>query len=606
MLLTNAAFIFAMLLLFAACGWWAVAPLRQYMRFPVAVAVLAGMALLSTTSLIIQVGSTWSFSSALYMAAPLLVAGSAISVVTFGYKEVVRDGPVVLVIALVAALAVTVLLTRAEIRNGEPSLVYIGGTDHLGYAHVADWLRVYGANTGLDIPPEVGAYASWPDLALKSDPRFGTFSFVALLSVITGRSGAFTYDLASAIALAAAAVGLAGLFSRRLWSLALCTAALLVSPLYEFSLLGHLGKVNGFPSALLATGMYFNLARADLDDDVHNYAMLAGAAAITAASALMFSGYVTALALACFGGSYLLLQLFEDRHEGWQNLRIYVRPAAALASLLVLAVLAYGVASRPLYIGYATIDTPWRDLWYTATGVQGLFRGISDLPTALTAPVAVLLPLLALAVGAVSLRVKRPESGALVLGVAVFVALLFVTDDRWRFYQTIPLYITALLCAAAALGGTLTFRGRAMPAHALGGALLALCLAVGGYRAKPISEMLGGGPDTQEAFVYMASEVDGLTSKIVTAGPTTVDVGPTPHPNILLLVELGGAGAPFQLTETSWNAVLAYRIWKYPGEKPGYPLRLVIRSEANTGRPTLIYRTRQFDLLRPDPASPQQ
>src|SRR4051794_3384270 len=126
MLLTNAVFIFAVLLLFAACGWWAVAPFRAYVRFPLAASVLAGLVLLSTTALMIQVGATWPYTRALYVAAALLVAGSGAAVVASGYKEILRDGLVVLVMCAVAAPAVTVLITRADVRNGEPSLIYVG------------------------------------------------------------------------------------------------------------------------------------------------------------------------------------------------------------------------------------------------------------------------------------------------------------------------------------------------------------------------------------------------------------------------------------------------------------------------------------------------
>src|SRR5678816_310412 len=111
MLLTNAAFIFAMLLLFAACGWWAVAPFRTYIRFPIAVAVLAGMVLLASTSLMVQVVSLSSFSRAVLVSSVLLVAGSAVSAVVFGYKEILRDGPAVLLLSLIHISEPTRLLS---------------------------------------------------------------------------------------------------------------------------------------------------------------------------------------------------------------------------------------------------------------------------------------------------------------------------------------------------------------------------------------------------------------------------------------------------------------------------------------------------------------
>jgi len=369
--------------------------------------------------------------------------------------------------------------------------------------------------------------------------------------------------------------------------------------------MGHLGKTTGFPSALLVTGLYFNLARADLDDDIRDFAMLAGAGAVTAASALMFSGFVTALALSCFGTCYLFLQLASDRKEGWQVMKIYARPAAVLAALVILAVLAYGVVSRPLYIGHAVIDTPWQELLYKATAVGGIIPGIADLPSELLTPTALLLAVLSFAVGALSLRTRQPAAGALVAGVAIFVVLLYVQDDRWRFAQTIPLYPTAVLCAAASLGGRLSVRGRSLPVFPLGAAVLVLFLAIGTYRANLVSDRLGGGPGTFEPYMFAQSEMRGLAQAVKTNGQVVVDVGPAPQMNLMVLLELGASGAPWQFSEASWKAALGYRIWKYPGELPGYNLRLVPRAEANSAKAHLLYRTRQFDLLGPEPAAAQ-
>src|SRR5688572_21591879 len=154
MLLSNAAFIFAMFLLFAACGWWAVAPFRLYIRYPIAVAIPAGMMLLACTALMIQVVTETEFTKALALAIVVLIAGSIAAVLAYGYKEIVQDALVVVSIAVVAAFGVTFLMTAAEVRTGEPALAYAIGTDHLGYAHVADWLRIWGRGTGVEAPAE--------------------------------------------------------------------------------------------------------------------------------------------------------------------------------------------------------------------------------------------------------------------------------------------------------------------------------------------------------------------------------------------------------------------------------------------------------------------
>jgi hypothetical protein len=423
------------------------------------------------------------------------------------------------------------------------------------------------------------------------------------MSVISGRTGAFAYDLGCAIAIAAAALSLAGLFSRNYIGLLTCAAAFIVSPVYEFSQLGFLGKIIGFPASVLLAGMYFKLARADLDDDLHSVAIYAGIGATAAAAGMMFSGYITVLVLVSLGGCYLLLELFEDRHTGWKALPLYVRPAAILVALAVVIVLSYGVATRPLYVGFLVIETPWKDLWYEAMGVTSVIPSLADLPDNLVAPLALFLPLMALAIVALSLRASETEAASLVLGATAIGIMLFVKDERWRFLQTVPMYIPVLLCAAAALSGRLHIRNRALPIFPIGALLLGCCLAIGAYRAKPISDKIAGGPLTPATYVFSEHEISGLADKIKKTGGVTIDVGPSPHLNIFALAELGGRGAGIQLSEASWKIALAYRIWKYPGEKP-YPLRLVLTSPENSSKPNLLYRTAQFDLLGPAPAAP--
>jgi hypothetical protein len=53
-------------------------------------------------------------------------------------------------------------------------------------------------------------------LMVTLDPRFGSISFVAIISALTGRSGMFSYNLSCALVMVTASVGLAGIFSRSL------------------------------------------------------------------------------------------------------------------------------------------------------------------------------------------------------------------------------------------------------------------------------------------------------------------------------------------------------------------------------------------------------
>jgi hypothetical protein len=97
-------------------------------------------------------------------------------------------------------------------------------------------------------------------------------------------------------------------------------------------------------------------------------------------------------------------------------------------------------------------------------------------------------------------------------------------------------------------------------------------------------------------YRFSLAETDRLATAV--AGGAVIDVGEGPHLNIFLVVELGGRGIPFQLSETSWRAFLGYRPWAFPQYDKPWPISIVLRSEENTASPRLLMRTTQFDVMR--------
>ncbi len=94
--------------------------------------------------------------------------------------------------SVVGAAAVW-FLTPTDLFFGSPGLGFAHGTDHLGYAHIADWLKRPVADVRSTPRPD-DWYGSWPHLIYGGDPRFGSFAFLALVSLFSGRSAAFAYD----------------------------------------------------------------------------------------------------------------------------------------------------------------------------------------------------------------------------------------------------------------------------------------------------------------------------------------------------------------------------------------------------------------------------
>src|SRR5262249_31068458 len=148
---------------------------------------------------------------------------------------------------------------------------------------------------------------SMPNLLFDGDPRIGAFAFMAMVGVLANVPSSFAYDTASAIALTAGVTGVAAVFARR-WSIyAMLVVGLAMSHWYEFLRAGFLGKALAYPAALFLVGLF--LARAG----DRRAGILALLCVVAAGSALMLSGYITALVLTLVGLAWLALESLRSR-----------------------------------------------------------------------------------------------------------------------------------------------------------------------------------------------------------------------------------------------------------------------------------------------------
>jgi hypothetical protein len=139
------------------------------------------------------------------------------------------------------------------------------------------------------------------------DPRFGSISFVAIISALTGRSGMFSYNLSCALVMVTASVGLAGIFSRSLTGFVIVAVGVFLSSWFTVSMAGYFGKTIGYPASLFSVGMFFALARSSVDRDIR-LAEIAAVLAVVASACLAFSAIGTVVILLSTGG--MLLTLF--------------------------------------------------------------------------------------------------------------------------------------------------------------------------------------------------------------------------------------------------------------------------------------------------------
>jgi hypothetical protein len=182
----NVILILSTLTLFILCGWSVIAPFGRQIAFPVACAAFSGLMLLSCAALAVHVVLMMTYWKAALAAGGALLSASLVAVYVFGHRDLLKGLPYTIVVAIVLAVCATLTVTRSDIFFGGPAFLYANGTDHLGYAHMADWIRLRVGNTPLNLPQD-DAYGSYPDYLFTRDPRFGSFSLLALISVISGR-----------------------------------------------------------------------------------------------------------------------------------------------------------------------------------------------------------------------------------------------------------------------------------------------------------------------------------------------------------------------------------------------------------------------------------
>jgi hypothetical protein len=440
-------------------------------------------------------------------------------------------------------------------------------------------------------------YGSWPHLIYTRDPRFGSFVFLDLVSIFSGRSGAFSYDLASAVLLSAGSIGVAASFARRPVTFALLATGLFTSFWFDWNRGGYLGKTMAYPATILVASLLFTWIERARQLGTGSLAPLAALAALTAGTAIMLSGIATALTLALIGVTLLVLTAIVASKRGFSVHTLH-DPAMGLALTVGLSILASGNLARPVF--YERIEYPWTwpEVLVRVLELEGLVPGRTALPPRLMWVAAVLL--LAAWGGLAVLAVAQRSISAATLLIAPLVLLggLVVADRRWEATNFVGIYAPLVMCALAILVDSL--RGRA-PLW-LSASLLAL-FTVGVALHLPrfaAAASFHGGANTPPLFRFSSREIEALGAAIVNGGGTAlVDIGGAPQFPIFLMVELGRLGVPLQWTERSWSLILAYRRWPVPAYPTPAPLRIVMRGAKSGGSDSvLVLQTTQFDLLR--------
>lgn len=550
-----------------ACGWFAVAPLARLVGHPVLLAPLAGLLLLPAGTLLAYVALPLPFAAAATLAAS---ACGALSV-REGLAGL-RDRPAAsLAAAALVALIATLLCQAATLREGEPAILFLWGTDQAGYGQVADWLRQHLATQAPRTDPRL-PLQSWPALSFQSDPRFGTYALVALASLATGLPGLFAYDIASTVALAAAVMALAGLGARRFAGVLLLAIALLASQWFDLGRAGYLGKLLGFPVVLFLGGLVMRLP------DLPKHAVPGMAARLVGlgmAAGTVYPGVVQAILL-----TVLILP--------WLLLRRDARGVVPVVALVVLGVaMASGLAARPLVAGYPQSPAAWPEILARIAGLLPL-EGIGE-PGRMPHP-GRSLTVAALWIGCAALALWRRAAmaAAFLLMPALLLCAAALTGQRPAAAQLAGLAMPAVLVGAMLLADHVRWRMAAF-------GVVALLILVQAPRFLGVAAVTVG-PAMPVAFVIRHSDTERLFATIGDR-PALLDLpGPVQWP--LAVLALAGPGRALFFAPPTWRALFDYRHWA-PPPVPDDPTPRIVAVGTPVATGDVVIRTRQFVLLRP-------
>ena len=442
------------------------------------------------------------------------------------------------------------------------------GSDQLGYAHFADWLR---QNLITRRVPALGPdspYDSWPNYAM-ADQRLGAYLHAAMAAVLTGRSPLFSFDLANSVALAAGAIGAAAVLTQTSLGFALLSTGLTVSIWFDLSRTGYFGKVLAYPSLLLFFGLLVDYLRERRDERLGLLMLLL----VGLVTLFPNSAYVAAFGLVIIGlliaGLLGAILPRADTSRAVKSLRA-VWGAAILVGFTVLLYGIVGVFNNPrstyvlriadalgadrefpLGIGQVTPIT-W-SLENPGVPVSGLP------PLALTILAALVFAMFFLAA---VVAVWRGElfGAAFLWGSLVFFAAAALRDHRWTLYQisalVYPLCLAGLVMTVENWP-TLGDRQLKIRAVMFAGAVAVIVLTLPRL-AGGLDWYVESVPPTQ---VFHARDIEAIASQ-VGHGPLRIAT-PDVLPLLVAMVEFGRRGIDLQFSREAWERAFAYRSWPY-------------------------------------------
>jgi hypothetical protein len=564
-------------------------------RVSMAAAPLAGIALWPLATLVLYVGCPPGFALGFDSAGRFALAGLA--VLAFLLVPLNRASFDVawrfLAIVVIASVIIAPVVMIASVDRGEPALLYLDGADHTAYSTMADWYRSHPPQMVIEgiVGPAVNdpkqPYTSGVQLLFEADVRGGAFAYLALVSMLLGQPAMFSFDAAITIALIAACLGCAAVFSRS-WTFLLSLAGALLTGLwYDYGHMGFFGKLLSYPMALFAFGVFVRFYRLNAGPgEVLAFAMLA------AGAGLMHNAVVYGLLFACLAVPFLLTETVIERRTP----KVADYALAAVPPLV--ALIASGTLARPLNaLIYADYKVGWEKVAYLVTDLNSLFPEVS-LVSRLTLIALILFCVVAWAtLSLFALANRNAPALALLCGPAAVIVVLYVLRQPAPAIQLGGFPYPATLCAAFLLAQQCKQdgqRGIGLRYILVTAVLLAL---VAMHAPRAIGSVLRYTRDADRRQMFAVSDFDRLQDAIGDQ-EVYIDIHGNARTIFPIVTEFGRRSIKAVWSPHSWHIAGSFRGAAVPPVEKIPELRLIDVTEPEAAREHIVVETPRYKLLR--------
>jgi hypothetical protein len=498
-----------------------------------------------------------------------------------------------LAIVAVASLTVAPVVMAASLIRGEPAFLYLDGADHTGYAVAADWYRSHAPQTvmvdgtvGPAIADPTQPYPSGVQLMFEVGTRGGAYAYQALVSMLSGQPAMFMFDAAIAIALIAACLGCAAVFSWSWLSLLCLAGALLTSLWYDYGHMGFLGKLLSYPLAIFTFGVFVSFYRSRVGP-----AEVLVLAMIAAGAGLMHNGLVYGLLFTCFAASLLLTEAVFSR-------RPPELAACALAAFApAIALIATGTLARPFSdLIYPNYGAGWTHIAYLVTDLNSLFPDVALLPRGARIASFFLCVIAWVMLLLFALRNRNATAVALLCGPAALVVAFYLLRLPWSAVQLGGVAYPATLCA----GFVLAQQGRR---YGHGTFQLSYILVIGVLVAlvslhipRVTGSVLHYTRDADRRQMFALSDFDRLQAAIGDQ-EVYIDIRGNARTILPVLGEFGRRNIKTIWSPQSWHIAGSFRGAPVPPVAKMPDLRLIDTTDSKSAQERVLVETPRYKLV---------